>query len=71
MVGKHLATVKAEQSSGPQAKQSLWSDQWIFYFSLGHVQTLRFPVSKACIVFIHCSFTATSVIDNLGTEISP
>lgn len=71
MVGKHLATVKAEQSSGLQAKQSLGSDQWIFYFLLGHVQTLRLPVSKACIVFICCGFTATSVTDNLDTEISP
>lgn len=64
-------TVKAEQASGLQAKKSLQPDQWIFYFLLGYVWTLRFPFSKECIVFIHCGFTATSVIDNLNTEISP
>lgn len=54
-----------------QAKKILQSDQWIFYFVLGHVHALTYPVSKACIVFIQCSLTATSVIDNLDEECSP
>lgn len=35
------------------------------------MHALRYPVSKACIVFIQRSLTATSVIDNLDKECSP
>lgn len=64
-----LAAAKAEQSSGLQAKQSPQSVQWIFYFFVTPCVNFEISCSKACTVFIHCGFTATSVIANLDTEI--
>lgn len=44
-------TVEAEWFLGLKTKQSS-VNQRIFYFLLGHIQTLRFFVSETCIVIM-------------------